>query len=320
MFWACEEKPSQFWCDDLLADCVCELLIEMMNWVKSKFCVNYFIPGNNMMDHLIDTDLNYEIDALWKTSQSHELISKVVDACFQRELISANRTCHIESPAWFKRAYVIRQRVDNTYDTYTDLFNTDLTKDFKKTLYVELSDIYNGLRCQLKSVSCVNVSDKHIYLLKSESHLLLAVNLCESLERDVIDNCSRQSVNTMISELMSCDTDVSSEASSDNVEWKSKRRSTTDRHNSVYGRIEQKCLMYCRSVDKHVDKLDNNFSEKIIGCGNVNIAIYYVTAINTHIDTCIQEAVSLPLVVLLVIRECTPSLFLLILLGYASHR
>ena len=49
MFWACEEKPAQFWRDDLLVQSVCELLIEMMKWMKSKFCVNYFIPGNNMM-------------------------------------------------------------------------------------------------------------------------------------------------------------------------------------------------------------------------------------------------------------------------------
>jgi len=81
MFWACEKKAAQFWHDDLLVHNVCELLIEMMNWVKSKVCVNYFIPGNNMMDHLIDRDLSYEIEALWRTSQSPQLISKAIYTC-----------------------------------------------------------------------------------------------------------------------------------------------------------------------------------------------------------------------------------------------
>jgi len=40
MFWACEEKPNQFWHDDLLIQSVCELLIEMIKWVKLKFCAN----------------------------------------------------------------------------------------------------------------------------------------------------------------------------------------------------------------------------------------------------------------------------------------
>jgi len=285
MFWACEEKPTQFWGDDKLVDCICELLIEMMNWVKAKFCVNYFIPDNNMMDHLIDIDLCYEMDALWRTSQSYQLILNVIDACFKYELTSANRTHHIESPAWIKRAYVIYQRVDNDYDNYTDLFCRDLTTYLKNAVYVELSDIYRGLCCQQRSVSCVSVSDKHSYFLKSESHLLLAVNLCESHERDVIDNCSTQFVQSMTNQFIQSDTGVSSEASNDNVELNTKCRSTADRHNSVNGRNEQKCLLYCRFVEKHENKLNYNLNEKIKKGRNVNIAIYFVTDMNTHIGT-----------------------------------
>jgi len=235
MFWACEEKPTQFWHDALLSQCVCELSIEMMKWVQSKLCVNYFIPGNNLMDHLIDTDLSYEIDALWRTSQSYQLISKLTDTCIQFELVSDNTTYHIESPAWIKRAYVIQWHVGNFYDNYTDLFCPNLTEDLETALYVELSDIYRGLCCQRKSVSCGTVSSKHIYLFKSESHLLLAVNLCDSHERDVIDNCSKQFVWSMTGEFMPCDTDIgrSSEASNDNVKLSSKRRSTADRHHGL---------------------------------------------------------------------------------------
>jgi len=72
MFWACEEKPAQYWrlvfnsklrAHNVLVDCIYELLIEMIQFAKSKFCMNYFVPGNNMMDHLFDTNLSDEIDA-----------------------------------------------------------------------------------------------------------------------------------------------------------------------------------------------------------------------------------------------------------------
>ena len=69
MFWACEEKSAQFWHKDVLVQSVCELLIEMMKWVNSKFYMICFIPDNNMMEHLIDTDLSNEIYILWKTGQ-----------------------------------------------------------------------------------------------------------------------------------------------------------------------------------------------------------------------------------------------------------
>jgi len=236
-----------------------------------------------MMDHLIDTDLSDEIHALWRTLESHQLISKVIETCVQYELMLPNVTYHIESPAWIKRAFVIYWRIDNFFDNFRDLFCTDLTKDLENALYVDLSDIYRGLCCQPKSVSCVSVSDEHIYILKSESHLLLAVNLRESHERNVIDNCSWQFAQYMTNLYMSCDTDVSSEASNDNVQLNTKRRSTADRHNSVNGRNEQKCLLYNRAVDKHGIKFDNHFNDKAYEDRNVNIAFYRVATMSTHI-------------------------------------
>ena len=166
-----EEKPAQFWRDDLLVQSVCELLIEMMKWVKSKFCVNYFIPGNNMMDHLIDTDLSDEIDALWRTSQSKQLIYEAANTCQTCELFDTSITCHIELPAWIKRAFVIYEWINTDKDNFTHLFSTDLTEDLQKALHAELSHLYKGICLQQKSVSCINVSDKYNYILKSEIHL-----------------------------------------------------------------------------------------------------------------------------------------------------
>jgi len=192
-------------------------------------------------------------------------------------------THHIESPAWIKRAFVIHHWDFNQSDSYTDLFCKNLKADLKSALYVEFCEIYKGLCCQMLSVSCVSVSDKNIYFLKPESHLLLAFNLCESHETDVIDNCSKMFVWSVISYFMPCGTDVSSKASNDNFEWNTKRRSTADRHNSVNGRNEHTCLLYSRSMEKHKNKLDSKFNKNFntCMCRNVNIDLYIASLVYT---------------------------------------
>jgi len=204
MFWACEEKPSQFWSKDLLVQSVCELLTEMLKCFKSKFCANYFIPGNNMMDHLKDTNLSYEIYALCRISQSFPFISEVIDKW------RTDKIYHIWLPAWIKRAFVIYERVNNDYDTFQDLFSTTLTIDLglHDALIVELSDIFEGLRYQQKFVNSVSVTDRHVYFLMSENCLLFAVKLCESLERIKIDNCSEEFFWSISRHFMSRDIDV----------------------------------------------------------------------------------------------------------------
>src|SRR6218665_364720 len=51
MFWACEEQPKDFW-NDVIESSVKELILIMIEWLINKQCQNYFIPGNNMLDHL----------------------------------------------------------------------------------------------------------------------------------------------------------------------------------------------------------------------------------------------------------------------------
>ena len=94
------------------------------------------------------------------------------------------------------------------------------------------------------------MTDKHRHFLKSESHLLLAINLCESNERDVIHTLSLKLVKLPMYYFLSRDTDVSSNTSNDNVELNTEHRSTGDRQNSLNGRNAQKCLLYCSSTEK----------------------------------------------------------------------
>jgi len=302
MFWAREEKPIEFWLDDsrqilLFRDkilhCVCELLIHMMAWVKIKLCVNYFIPGNNMMDHLIDMDLSSEIDAIFGMCQSTEIIPKASLSCvsWDCEIVQGFLVRRIESLSWIKRAHVIYSRVQNEDDNLRNLFCPDLDTLLKKSVYEELSDIYKALCFQQKSVRCVSVSDKHALFLKSEKHLLLALNLCESNKREVTDNCSDKLLNLFIDSCIR-ETESSSEVCrpKDNVKLNTrpKRRSKnqTQNQNSFKGSTEKKRLLYSRSEEKHENTLNSPcVSEKVFEGRNEKVVEYIATPLHTSVQS-----------------------------------
>src|SRR5271165_4150335 len=75
MLCACEERPEEFWAEHSLMHSIQQLLMEMADWLTSKFCCNYFIRDNNMMDHLIDTDVSGDVTELHKYSTASDLIS-----------------------------------------------------------------------------------------------------------------------------------------------------------------------------------------------------------------------------------------------------
>ena len=81
MLWACEERPEEFWAEHSLVHSIQQLLIEMAEWLTSKFCCNYFIRDNNMMDHLVDTDVSRDVDILYKMSASRNIIARVATLC-----------------------------------------------------------------------------------------------------------------------------------------------------------------------------------------------------------------------------------------------
>jgi len=161
-------------------------------------------------------------------------------------------------------------------DNYKHLFCTDLT-DVQKELYVELSDIYKGLRFCRKSVSCVNLPNKTKYISKSEIHLLLAVNLCESHKTDFIDEHDRNTqellsvinISFKSTPLIIVETNVSGRKNYHNVELNTKRKSTAKTRNSDN---EQNCLLYSRSVDEKIGNT-NCVTDKIGENRNINFPL-----------------------------------------------
>ena len=56
MFWACEEKPAEFWEDCNLLTCICELLKEMQQRFTARNFPNYFLPDCNIVDGIFIED------------------------------------------------------------------------------------------------------------------------------------------------------------------------------------------------------------------------------------------------------------------------
>jgi len=209
ILWACEQKSSQFWNDELLINSVRELLIYMMTCLKLKCCVNYFIPGNNMMDHLAHTDISHDIEELWCAVQSVQLILDILDVCRKLELGLTNTVRHYEFPAWLGRACVICYHLDNDhYFSYTELLRLDLKNDLRKELVAEFSDIFKGLRSHELATSCESVPRKSRDMLKSESYLCRATSLCESQERAWVMDCSLDFSESVYEQFMDCDADT----------------------------------------------------------------------------------------------------------------
>jgi len=198
MLWACEEKPSTFWRDDVLVHSVRELLIHMMTCLKLKFCLNYFMPGNNMMDDLIDTNLFRDIDKLLNASKEWWLLSSMV-RCNQY-CISNDTVCY-ELPAWIKRGIVIYDRMNSEEDTFKDLLRPYFQTVVSNALCTELRCIYSGIRYQKKAANCVHL--EYYLLLKSSSHLTNATQLCESDKRDSLV-CDQQGVRSIVNAFMLC--------------------------------------------------------------------------------------------------------------------
>lgn len=65
MLWACETRPAEFWQKGNVRSSIGELLCQMVECLVEKNCPNYFIPTNNLFEHLTDNlDLEAEIAPL----------------------------------------------------------------------------------------------------------------------------------------------------------------------------------------------------------------------------------------------------------------
>ena len=99
MLWACEERPEEFWAENSLVHSIKQLLMEMAEWLTSKFCCNYFIRDNHMMDHLVDTDVSSDVSDLHAASASRDFL-QITELCADDESFANTLTLHSALPTW----------------------------------------------------------------------------------------------------------------------------------------------------------------------------------------------------------------------------
>src|SRR6218665_21908 len=65
MLWQCEKRPKEFWMKDNISAAIVTMLCDIIVWLIDKECPNYFVPKNNMLNHLpVDHCFSKEIEAL----------------------------------------------------------------------------------------------------------------------------------------------------------------------------------------------------------------------------------------------------------------
>jgi len=189
MLWACENKPPKFWTDNLITDSICQLLAEMIDWLSLQFIPNYFIPDNNMMDHLNDIDASQDIDALRNSILSVVLFNKKVSASVFAETIHMEAVARIEIPSWITRTLIIYGRMHNICDNFKDLFCADYSTELHNSLAIEFGDIHTALKWQLKAMKCETKFKEYVF--KAKIHLTAATSLFESNDMDTMDDYSQ---------------------------------------------------------------------------------------------------------------------------------
>ena len=87
MLWESEKQDSSFW-DPVNTSAALEMLLtRMVEWMEDTCCPNYFIPGNNMWDHLPRVDFHsyFQAEIVWLRDflnyGIHDLIEKDFKFC-----------------------------------------------------------------------------------------------------------------------------------------------------------------------------------------------------------------------------------------------
>ena len=135
MLWACEERAEEFWSEHSLVNAVYTLLIQMTEWLTLKHCPNYFIPANNMLDQLADTDLFSNINALKENILKLNVLVSLITTCKSLEN-ECNLPSQLEAPYCIYTTYLLACQMPYVYGRYNRHNYFDATKYSKELNYV----------------------------------------------------------------------------------------------------------------------------------------------------------------------------------------
>ena len=86
IFWLSERMPERFWEKERMLSCISAIIEELLSYTSSGTCPNYFLPSNNMMDHLSHEqrkDVLSKIESTMNDLPLAILQSKLGDATFK---------------------------------------------------------------------------------------------------------------------------------------------------------------------------------------------------------------------------------------------
>ena len=241
MLWMAEVKPN-LQSQDLLFYYVCEILCELVNWLRVGFCPNYFIPSNNMIDHLTYNDLSADIDALCQLLQTRELIADVLHTSTAVEMFTANMIFCMELPMWICTSVVFYNQINNIEDNFTNLYPMCSLVEPNRAAKIELFDLYKILKLTAAHRNSYSIKDK--YTLRGAVYQLTA---CTKTWDSVKLNCSRFIFDLLSNMFMQYETE-----SSESHLSTCKMMHNDDQLNSLQdsnAETVQKCLLYSQSMD-----------------------------------------------------------------------
>ena len=127
MLWACEQLPKEHWTESSLADTLRKLLMTMSLWIAFRTCPNYFIPDNNMMDHLMETDVSRDFFALVfiSSTESNDWLAfanEVIKCCTDDENSCLHSRFHFNLPRWVHRYLILLARIGESM-IFTEIFS-----------------------------------------------------------------------------------------------------------------------------------------------------------------------------------------------------
>src|SRR6218665_542358 len=138
MLWQCEKRPNEFWMRDNISTAIVTILCEMIVWLIDKNCPNYFIPENNMLDHLpVDHCFSKEIDAL---------SDSLCEECLAPFIMKLNE----RSGAWRRESPINSNTYLSTFSGYLPNMGNKQTDEIEIIPLEELKLLHMALKLQVE--------------------------------------------------------------------------------------------------------------------------------------------------------------------------
>lgn len=111
IFWLSESMSESFWDKGTILECIAAVMRELLSYVSSGICPNYFVPSNNMMDHLSQEQREGVVPKI------ESIMNDLPLALLQSELADATFKCSKD----FVTLYLILKNSDSPSNAETQL-------------------------------------------------------------------------------------------------------------------------------------------------------------------------------------------------------